>query len=88
MIKLDKEYRKKMYDYAVKIGFIIPTDHVSRIKTYIERGYRVVGGNKEIKVINLIKPMSVNPYAERDIKYLYKWLTSTQASPKKARSHN
>lgn len=55
---MNEKERKKLYKYAVKVGFIVPDispdikkDNLKLIKFYLDNGYRVVNDKKPFVII-------------------------------------
>jgi len=91
LLKTD-EKRKELYDYAVKIGFIIVSasewkEHKKYVKLrqYIRQGFRIVDYGNEFQVINILDK-EFSERKRRNIEDLYEWLTSN--SEPKGSTHN
>jgi len=87
LLKTD-EKRKELYDYAVKIGFIIVSasewkEHKKYIKLrqYIRQGFRIIDYGDEFEVTNIFDK-KFSDRKKRNIEDLYDWLTSTSESKK------
>ena len=79
--------RQALYDYAVKIGFIVQVkdfcelktndEKFQRIKTLMSHGYRIQLYGKEFDVIN-IKGNIVSDEIEKELKEAYIWLSKKE----------
>jgi len=82
-MSLNEKDRRALYDYSVKIGFIIQEKDFCELKTKEERlqrikhlmnlGYRIQLWGKEFCVIN-IQGRTISPEIEKELKEAYAWL--------------
>ena len=85
---LSEKERKELYDYAVKIGFIIISasewkEHKKyiKLKQYIKQGFRIIDYGDEFQVINILDK-EFSDRKRRNVEDLYEWLTSTSGNHK------
>jgi len=75
----DEEYRKKMYDYAIKIGFIIENNEEykkQRIQTLVNEGWRAVPNGDDVNFVNIKAGVVCRGRIVNELKSLYNWLIS------------
>jgi len=79
---MEEEDRKKLYDYAVKIGFIIKGSEdwkedkkIMKLKQYIRQGFRIVDYGEEFEVINIFHKV-FSDRKRQVVGELYEWIAS------------
>jgi len=79
----DKE-RKELYEYAIRIGFIIKSvedwkenKKYKKLKQYIKQGFRIVDYGEEFKIINILDKNFTKDKGDT-IGKLYLWLINSQ----------
>ena len=79
---MEEEDRKKLYEYAVKIGFIIKgaedwkeSKKIMKLRQYIRQGFRIVDYGNDFEVINIFDKV-FSDRKRKVIEELYEWIAS------------
>ena len=79
---MEEKERKKLYEYAVKIGFIIKGSEdwkedkkIMKLRQYIKQGFRIVDYGDEFEVINIFHKVFSNR-KRQVVGELYEWIAS------------